>query len=181
MKKTNLALGVLTVTTLVTGCSPGTANSYATPKQICGIDVPPSVTEPLLPDGRGIEQYPRDFTTSPEARGGCIINVDKKLALRIAVYRESGRIDVPELAQEGSLRLKNPEAAEIKNVSSAQIAEDGALMTFPCRAHGKDYLIAEFAVGDRSWDRVSTKDQRKEIDAFVRSYVPGLIKAKCGG
>ncbi|MEV7955511.1 hypothetical protein ACIO6T_15040 [Streptomyces sp. NPDC087532] len=143
------------------------------------MNVPSSVTGPLLPVGKDVEQYPEDFDKKPDSIGSCIVNVDKKLALRIAVYRESGKIDVPELAREGSLRLKNPEAADIENVSSAQVAEDGTLMTVPCRARGTDYLVTEFAVGERSWDRVSTKDRRKEWDAFVRSYVPELIKAKC--
>ncbi|MER8090298.1 hypothetical protein ACFVZR_13120 [Streptomyces sp. NPDC058316] len=143
------------------------------------MNVPSSVTGPLLPVGKDVEQYPEDFDKKPDSIGSCIVNVNKKLALRIAVYRESGKIDVPELAREGSLRLKNPEAADIENVSSAQVAEDGTLMTVPCRARGTDYLVTEFAVGERSWDRVSTKDRRKEWDAFVRSYVPELIKAKC--
>ncbi|MFD7494650.1 hypothetical protein ACFV8T_19890 [Streptomyces sp. NPDC059832] len=177
----NVALATATAATLVTGCSAGSTDRYATPHEMCGIDVPPAVTEPLLPAGKSIDQYPEDFAKKPDSIGSCLVNVDKKLALRIAVYRESGSIDIPGLAQEGSLRLRNPEKAEIKNVSSAQVAEDGALMSIPCRAGGKDHLVTEFAVGERSWDRGSTKDQRKEIDAFVRGYVPGLIKAKCGG
>ncbi|MFJ9681074.1 hypothetical protein ACIRP2_23925 [Streptomyces sp. NPDC101194] len=166
--------------TLIAGCSAWPTDRYATPDKICDIEVPSEVTEPLLPTGKKIEQYPRDFDKKPDSRGSCIINVDKKLALRIAVYRESGSVDIPGLAQHGSLRLKNPEKADISNVSSAQVAEDGALMAIPCHARGNEYLITEFAVGERSWDRESTRTQRKEIDAFVRGYVPELIKVKCG-
>ncbi|MFB7528061.1 hypothetical protein ACFC0C_07390 [Streptomyces sp. NPDC056178] len=179
MTRTKFALVTAAATALVAGCSAGSADGYPTPAKVCGIDVPPAVTGPLLPAGRNVEQYPEAFDKKPDSIGSCIVNVDKKLALRIAVYRESGKVDVPELAREGSLRLKNPEAADIENVSSAQVAEDGALMTIPCRARGTDYLVTEFAIGERSWDRVSTKDQRKELDAFVRSYVPELIKVKC--
>ncbi|MFF2326915.1 MULTISPECIES: hypothetical protein [unclassified Streptomyces] len=180
MTRTKLALVTAAATALVAGCSAGSADGYATPGKVCGIDVPSAATGPLLPAGKNIEQYPEDFDKKPDSIGSCLVNVDKKLALRIAVYRESGKIDVPELAREGSLRLKNPEAADIAHVSSAQVAEDGALMTIPCQDRGKDYLVTEFAVGERSWDKVSTKNQRKEIDAFVRRYVPELIKVTCG-
>ncbi|MEU0086562.1 hypothetical protein [Streptomyces sp. NPDC006274] len=86
-----------------------------------------------------------------------------------------------EFARESSLELKNPKSGTIDMVESIAIADDGAIMSIPCRRNGETYLVTTVKVGTPGEDSEGSTGQRKAIEEFLRFYIPELVKLKCGG
>ncbi|MFJ9681075.1 hypothetical protein ACIRP2_23930 [Streptomyces sp. NPDC101194] len=164
---------------LISACSAQPSYDYVISAKICDITIDRSLIKPLLPAGGKFEQTVRDYGTKPETDWVCKIEIDNEQALRIAFHRTSGTIDIPQLAREGSLKLRDPRDVDINGTSTAQIAMDGALLSSPCLSHGEEDLITELTLGKNRLTTKSVKDRNQEIETFLRSYVPGLIKAKC--
>ncbi|CAM5466732.1 hypothetical protein NEH83_14190 [Streptomyces sp. JUS-F4] len=165
------------LTATVAGCSTGELYGYKAPQDICGITVEPDTIKPFLPPGMELKNLPHvpGSTTS----WGCNIKVDKNLVLQVASDRVGRGIDISDLAENGSLHLRNPKSATLEKTSQLQIAEDGALMEIPCAGHGESHLVTKVVIGSPEHRAKSTEDQSAEITAFLRSYVPELVKQKC--
>lgn len=97
----------------------------------------------------------------------------------MASDRVGEEIDISDLAENGSLHLRNPKSATLEKTSQLHIAADGALMEIPCTGHGESYLVTKVVIGSPEHRAKSTEDQSAEITAFLRSYVPELVKEKC--
>ncbi|MFJ6611061.1 hypothetical protein ACIQPT_12330 [Streptomyces sp. NPDC091289] len=165
------------LTAVITGCSTGELYGYDTPQDICGTAVEPDTIKPFLPPGMELKNLPHlpGSTTS----WGCNIKVDKKLIMQVASSRVGEGIDIRDLAENGSLHLRNPKSATLARTSQLQIAADGALMEIPCTGNGESYLVTKVVIGSPEHRAKSTEDQSEEITAFLRSYVPELVKQKC--
>lgn len=172
------AAGVLLL--VLSGCSSQERRDYSLPDPLCHVrGLSESVVKPLLPTGKDLYVDVRELSSDPDTNHLCVVQVDKKDGLRINTLRNEGNIDALHYAREGSGPLRNAEALSIPGVASAALGDDGALLSMNCPSPKVDYLVATVRVGDRNKPPENPAEQRRNIETFLRSYIPGLIQAKC--
>ncbi|MCP9944389.1 hypothetical protein LUX12_05645 [Streptomyces somaliensis] len=173
-----VATGVLGLT--LAGCVSGGKRDYAVPDPFCQVQgVSEAVVKPLLPTGQDLHLDLRDLTSEPDQDQVCVVRVDEKDGLQINTLRNEANIDALHYAREGSRPLSNAKPSKIPGVTSSAIGDDGALLSMNCPSAGVDYLVTTVRVGDREKPPENPAEQRRNLETFLRSYVPGLIQAKC--
>ncbi|WP_338897815.1 hypothetical protein WBG99_21300 [Streptomyces sp. TG1A-60] len=175
---------------LVCGCSPEKGGrDYVIPAKVCDVAVEADIVESLLPVGESLEEEREVVGISPGEGEQCSLDIDKKLGLTIKISRQGARWrDALEAADKYS-NLKRVSLAG--DVESAGVADDGAIVWFRCIPNsGQPFtesptgvnhqsLVMELFVGDRAKGPDDPEQQHKDIEKFVRYYVPGVEKRWC--
>ncbi|MCQ0023416.1 hypothetical protein M4914_10950 [Streptomyces somaliensis DSM 40738] len=109
------------------------------------------------------------------------MRVDEKDGLQLNTLRNEANIDALHYAREGSRPLSNAKPLRIPGVASSAVGDDGALLSMNCPSTKVGYLVVTVRVGDREKSPENSTEQRRNIEAFLRGYIPGLIQVKCTG
>ncbi|MCP9957027.1 hypothetical protein [Streptomyces sudanensis] len=179
MKVTRAAVtGSLALT--LSGCLSAERQDYAIPNPFCQVrGVSGAVVKPLLLAGESLYVDLRGLTSEPGQDQVCVVQVDKEDGLQITTLRNEANIDTLHYAKEGARPLADAKPASIPGVTSVAIGDDGALLSADCPSTGGDYLVTTVRVGDREKPPENPAEQRRNLEAFLRGYIPGLIQAKC--
>ncbi|MFE5729842.1 hypothetical protein ACFQ7A_02860 [Streptomyces sp. NPDC056528] len=121
-------VGAGAVLALTVSCS-SPAREYAVPADLCGVEVPASVLEPVLPPGKEISAHPTDPKGTGIAR--CRLHVDGKSVFSASIERwekDTSARDVADLAQ--SVDPGDTQSEDARFVYSAE----GAVGRVVCRA-----------------------------------------------
>ncbi|MBX9398534.1 hypothetical protein K4749_34380 [Streptomyces sp. TRM72054] len=185
-----LAAGIGVVLLLAVGCSfEKEERDYSIPVKICDVAVEESMVKPLLPPGGSLKEGRQSMGRTPGEGEQCTLDVDKKIGLTIKISRQfKGRVDALEAVDRFSNLKRIPLGG---NFTSAAVADDGAVAWLQCipksgqhlteSAAGVKYkaLVLELFVENGGEGPENTEQQHKDIDKFVRSYVPGVEKLWC--
>ncbi|NJQ02725.1 hypothetical protein [Streptomyces zingiberis] len=164
------------ITGLVAGlsaCGNDPKRSYATPDNLCGVRVNPSLVEPFLVNGEEARQREK-----PHGQGGaeysCTLRIDGRASIVLYGDWRAANFTVRDAADEA---VQNVSAVNI-NGNMATWA-DGAAVVFECpggpKGGSRYSVVARTPVpGDQNVNREALED-------LVESYVPNYRKTlPCG-
>ncbi|MES9806196.1 MULTISPECIES: hypothetical protein [Streptomyces] len=147
---------------LVVSCS-SPAREYAVPTDLCGVEVPSSVLEPVLPPGREISAHPTD----PESTGivRCRLHVDGKSVFSASIERWEKDTSARDVA--GPAQSVGPGDAQSEGARFVYSAT-GAVGRVDCRA-ANDAGRSVWATVRTTRDGTTAEQMKDLITAYADS------------
>ncbi|MGE7389042.1 hypothetical protein ACQKM2_26560 [Streptomyces sp. NPDC004126] len=160
---------LLLLLTGATSCAQGQA--YAVPGDVCGVEVRPSLLEPLLPPGESLHQG-KTYEDGGDITG-CAMEVDKRRELTFQASLVPADVDPLEVKRSNLLRSGNPQKAAIG--SDARIADSAAMAYDECTYKGEQRRYVVEVWVDKSPPDVDRR--RQDLARFIAAYLPAALKA----
>lgn len=182
------ALGAVAL--LVTACSgdkPG--QDYSLPRQMCGIRTDAADLKPLLPEGKSA-RYWQNRTTDYRYHL-CRVIVDDTAALKLQILRDTGfSAETEEAAYNDHKNYRPISLSGGVEVVSAGVADDGGEVWLECKplpGHPQElmaerpytHLVLSIHLLSEAEGKDALARRHSGVEAFMRSYLPGLRKAWC--
>ena len=164
-----LTLSVLSGLVSLSGCS---AQRPEIPETICGTGVDQNLTDPLLRATGKVSEWHTAGWGERETNW-CIVRVGKEESLRLKFAWHSDAMDPMKSASPNNNVTGLWAPAHMQLADSAALGDDGAIATTRCRTKPNDHFTLTLKLSHRD----GVPRLRKEIEQFMRAYMPATMKA----
>ncbi|MEV4940576.1 hypothetical protein [Streptomyces zaomyceticus] len=161
-----LALSAVAALTLA-GCTE-VKGEYATPSELCGVPVDPSVLEPVLLPGERLTTSSADANAQTRR---CDVSVDGERVLAL-----EGRLGAPSEDYRATWDWQMPQGTEVDIGDEARSTDTLVGAARKCAVKGQEHVFV--ARAERFYPKKDDAAERKEaMVRFMTSYFPAAQKA----
>ncbi|MET7286179.1 hypothetical protein [Streptomyces sp. NPDC005573] len=154
----------------VTSCT--SASRPTLPKAICGTQIDPKLTRPLVDSATDLHEFSRVDRSQAISAPCSLLSGDEEIA-NLHFWWADGPVDFTYMTQNAGSASRVSSARDISFKYKAAVGTDGAIAASPCKTHGGNYFTLTLQL-----PRIELGDQshRKDIEAFMRAYFPATLR-----
>ncbi|MFF6998059.1 hypothetical protein ACFY93_24280 [Streptomyces sp. NPDC008313] len=146
------------------------------PSSLCGTPVDEDLSRPLFQSPGEITEWNR-VDRAAAGSSWCVLLVGKREALSFKFAWHGGSMDPLAAASPDNSVTGLQNAHRIDLADDAVLADDGAIATTHCKTSGGDH----FTLAIKLHQGVKNRPERKDIERFMRAYMPATVKTLgCG-
>ncbi|WP_329024123.1 hypothetical protein [Streptomyces sp. NBC_00690] len=160
MRRTRIAVVALVLVGATAACS--SDEVYAAPDEVCGVAVDSGAVDPLLPEGKKLDQTK---SGSQATLSQCRLSVDGKGVLSVKSYFVPAKEDPVETK---AWELTNP--AEISVGDNARVSDAMAIAVADCASAGerRKFVVQAYPLTTAS----DLPERREDLTRFMAAYFP---------